>query len=71
MKGCLPIEISTIPSEELGQNFSKMLDALADALADQFIAKAKREVAERLGVDEESLSARPDLINIRKIIGVL
>ncbi len=42
-----------------------MLDALAEALADQFIAQARMEVAEQLGVEEGSLHRQPARINLK------
>ena len=71
MKGRLPIEISTVPSEEVERLFSQMLDGLADALADQFIAQARLEVARNLGVEEDSLGGQPEKIDLSKMMGML
>ena len=64
MKGRLPIEITSTPSEEVERNFSNMLDALAEALADQFIAQARTEVAAKLGMAEDKLHRQPDRVNL-------
>ena len=71
MKGRLPIEITTTPSEEVERNFSKMLDTLAEALADQFIAQARTEVAAKLGVAEDKLHRQPDRINLNETMMAL
>lgn len=64
MKGRLPIEITTSPSAKVEQDFSKMLNTLAEALADRFIAQARAEVAKKLGVDEGRLHSRPPEIQL-------
>ena len=71
MKGRLPIEITSTPSEEVERNFSNMLDALAEALADQFIAQARTEVAAKLGVAEDKLHRQPDRINLNETMMAL
>ncbi|MEO5334308.1 MAG: hypothetical protein H7839_20020 [Magnetococcus sp. YQC-5] len=67
MKGQLPIEIATKPSTEVEVNFSAMLNVMADALADQFIAQAKAEVAARLGIDEGLLERGQNRIAIKNV----
>ncbi|MBF0400818.1 MAG: hypothetical protein HQL90_08630 [Magnetococcales bacterium] len=67
MKGQLPIEIATKPSTEVEENFSAMLNLLADALADQFIAQARTEVASRLGIDASLLEREHNRIAIKNV----
>jgi hypothetical protein len=71
MKGHLPIEIATTANVEVEQSFTEMFDALAEALADQFISQARSEVAAKLGVDENILHRKPDQINLDETIGML
>jgi hypothetical protein len=71
MKGHLPIEIATTASVDVEQSFAEMLDALAAALADQFISQARLEVAAKLGVGENILHRETDQINLDETIGML
>jgi hypothetical protein len=71
MKGQLPIEIISEQCIEVERDLPDMLDALAEALADQFIAQARQEVAEKLGVKEETLHQEPDKINLDETMLVL
>jgi hypothetical protein len=71
MKGQLPIEIISAQHVEAEKDLPDMLDALADALADQFIAKARQEVAKKLGIKEEKLHQEPARINLDETMRTL
>ena len=71
MKGRLPIDISAVPCEEVERLLPQLLDTLADALADQCIAQARLEVAERLGIDEKQLGGRLNRINLSDMMELL
>ncbi|MCB9746571.1 MAG: hypothetical protein H6740_28610 [Alphaproteobacteria bacterium] len=56
----MPHTFEVEPSPDAEQAFDQMMDLLADGLAGVYIRRARREVAERLGVDEASLDRERD-----------
>lgn len=54
----LTIEVVPYPVEDYQEQLDAALDILADALAVQFIEKARQQVAEELCVDPDSLLSR-------------
>lgn len=55
MKSRLTIEVTTVPTADYDRLLDEALDALADALAERFIANARAQVAARLGVSPDSI----------------
>ena len=51
----LKLEVIYVPHSDAEREVAEALDALADALADQFIARARTEVARERGVAEEAI----------------
>lgn len=52
----LTIRVVHVPDPDAAATFDRVLDLLADALADLAIAEARAEVAARLGVDPERIN---------------
>lgn len=55
MKPRLQVEVIPVPTADYERLVDEALDALADALAEQFIAKARAQVAAELGVDPDDI----------------
>lgn len=51
----LSVRVVPVPDGRAAESFDRVLDLLADAIADLAIVEARQEVAGRLGLDADSL----------------
>lgn len=52
----LTVRVVHVPDPDADASFDRVLDLLADAIADLAIAEARAEVASRLGVDADRIN---------------
>ncbi len=55
MKPKLRVEIVTRPHPDAEREYSAALDLIADLIAERCIARARRELAAEMGVDERAI----------------
>lgn len=55
MKPKLRVEVTARPHKDAEREYSAALDLIADLIAERCIARARRELAAEMGVDERSI----------------